>query len=247
MNTTSMKLAPCIWAIACLIPGHLVGQSLAERLAGTESVYLEPIRGRNLIQISLGTLGDPELTMEYPSRDQVKPGERYKNIREIMVVGEIPPSDQQWANKLLKDRLSEYLGAEKLALWPQDQFRNRYGDPDQKNIDSDFYIIVYCRDFRIDRMINETEGSTTFSFMGTLGPIRISLYEKTKAGKKGKKIITAKGSPLDTEELEDVKIDQLGMELFPELEQSAEIIKREFKVVFTRLVDDFFEQIASGK
>lgn len=227
-----------------------LAQSLKDRAKAADKIYIEPIRGRNLVTISVAS---PPMGsfVEYLSREKAKPGEKFKDDgagANRLMVGEITTENQQWANDLILSRCKDYFGADKMQLWPEDQFRDKWnGGPNGKAVDSDFYIIVECRDFRIDAAPYEAKSQTTYKFMGALGPIKIKLFEKVKAGKKGKNLATGKNSPLESDLLEDIVIEDMEIKLHPELEKSVHVINDNFKNAITQALDEFFEAIEKGK
>jgi len=166
-------------------------QSLKERIDKAEVIYVAPLQFHNYFALELagGGSGSYSYTNEYNVGDMVSDGTDPNVAYEI---ANIFPQDKMDAiNEQLLARCKKEFGEDKVKLWPKELKTKMTGGWDQKKIEGDFYIILQRAAWTSPVSIKTFESSNPAVASRVVGggdAITLTIFEKVKAGKKGKKM-----------------------------------------------------------
>ena len=131
-----------------------------------------------------------------------------------------------------------------MKLWPEEA-KNKLSNYDQKSIDCDFYVILsrvaWTSPVKLKTFVFNEEDKD-YKMMGDMEMIKITLYEKTKAGKKGKKALATKKGVF-------YQIDPLVYHYVDEDSQSnaaAEFISAKANKALTDKVNELLDEFFTG-
>ena len=172
-----------------------LAQGLKDKTAKAATIYVAPLQFYKYYGIKTQVLqtGEKFAGRDYSYGNTYEVGEKVKNINDVYdIVGEVPDEVLEVVNAALLARCKEYFGADKIKAWPDD-VKKGSGDYDQKAIDSDFYIILsraaWTSPVKLKTFVFN-EQDKDYKMLGDLENIKITIYEKVKAGKKGKKVLS---------------------------------------------------------
>lgn len=169
---------------------NVSAQSLSEKIRSEDEIYIAPLTHMDYYAMKLGageaTKGKYDNTNEYQVGDVVDDASDPNVTFEI--VGKFSNDALAELNKSLLDKLKEYFGSDKVKEWPKDMKKNMNGNWDQKKIDCKYYIIIKRLSIN-DPVLLQLFDSSTPIVVGGSDMFTINLYEKVKAGKKGKAIV----------------------------------------------------------
>ena len=172
-------------------------QTLSEKITKAEKIYVAPIQFYKYYAIKVG----PNLwTKPYSFNGEFAPGDIVSvtdpNIS-WEIVGEVPSQllDDVYANFL--KQLQDKWGADKVEAWPED-LMNKMGAFNEKDIDCSFYVmmerVAWQEPLRLTKLSSANPDVPSVIKGGTEN-ITITIFEKVKAGKKGKKAVKVMKNP----------------------------------------------------
>ncbi len=172
-----------------------MAQGLKDKTDKAATIYVAPLQFYKYYGIKTQVLqtGEKFAGRDYSYTKSYEVGEKVKNINDVYdIVGEVPDAVLEAVNANLMARCQEYFGADKIKAWPE-EVKKGSGSYDQKAIDSDFYIILsrvaWSSPVKLKTFVFN-EDDKDYKMMGDMENIKITIYEKTKAGKKGKKVFS---------------------------------------------------------
>ena len=177
-------------------------QGLKSRVTNAEKIYIEALKYTRYIAVKVGSYYPSGEGNMYNSQVTYAIGDRIVQLLdELMIVGELSDERLEEINNFIFKQCQDYFGADKIQWWPEDKFRTKYmgkeNVSDQKSVDSDYYIIIDGGEapggnlLIINRHLTSDNGYY-LSLYPEEGTFRVRLFERTKAGKKGKRV--AKGN-----------------------------------------------------
>jgi len=247
------KLIPFAAAVLMLMfaGSATLAQALKAKTDKAATIYVAPLQFYKYYGIKTQVLQTGE---KFPGRDYsytktYEVGEKVKKINDVYdIVGEVPDADLEAINANLLARCKEFFGEDKVKVWPDD-VKKGAGDYDQKAIDCEFYVILSRISWSGPVALKTfvfNEDDKEYKMMGDGETIKITIYEKTKAGKKGKKALSSNKGVF-------YQIDPLVYHYTGEDDQSkaaAEFISTKANKALAdkvnELLDEFFAEIAGS-
>lgn len=193
------KLTQLVAAALMLMFAGSAGQAqeIKAKTDKAATIYVAPLQFYKYYGIKTQVLqtGEKFPGREYSYTKTYEVGEKVKNINDVYdIVGEIPDADIEAINANLLARCKEFFGEDKVKLWPE-EVKNKSGNYDQKSIDCEFYVILsrvaWSSPVKLKTFVFN-ERDKDYKMLGDLETIKITLFEKTKTGKKGKKALSTK-------------------------------------------------------
>lgn len=161
-------------------------QTLSERIATAEVIYVAPLQYYNYYGLKLG----PGLwTKPYKFDGDFSVGDIVSTIDpniSIEIVGKVPEETLTSVYDNLIKQLQDKWGADKVKPWPKEVVNKTMGTFDQKSIDCKIYVIMQRAAWQDPLMLTKVSSDKP-QIKGGNENITLAIYEKTKVGKKGKK------------------------------------------------------------
>jgi len=174
--------------VFCFYPAF--SQSLSEKIASADVIYVAPLQFYKYY--GLRQTGGATVSYSYKGEfaigDEVgitDPSYSYE------IVGEVPADLLKAVSESLLNQLQEKWGADKVKAWPED-IKNKLGVYDEKEIDCKIYITMqrtlWKEPLSLIRL-SSSNPDVSPAIKGKTDDIKLTIYEKVKAGKKGKKVV----------------------------------------------------------
>ena len=236
-------------------------QGLKSRVMNAEKIYIEALKNTRYIAVKVGsyTVGSGG-NMYYPKTTYAVGDILVQGLEKVMIVGEFTDERLEQINNFIFKQCQDYFGADKIQWWPEDKFRKKYMGSenvlDQKSVDSDYYIIIdgVFETGRgdliyIDQSKNSINGyDLSLSVITGAFTFRVRLFERTKAGKKGKRV--AKGNVKLFSNVgkknkdRSINVDEITIESLAPL---VEKILAAVDVSFSQMMEEFFSDVEKAK
>lgn len=165
-----------------------LAQGLKGKTDKALTIYVAPLQHYKYYGIKRQVLqtGEKFPGRDYKSSGIYEVGEKVKVINDVYeIVGELPDAELEAINANLMTRCQEYFGADKIKIWPD--------GVKKKEIDCDFYIILSRAAWSSPVALKTfvfNERDKDHKMLGDMENIKITIFEKVKAGKKGKKVFS---------------------------------------------------------
>lgn len=228
-----------VLGVVCFYPSF--SQTLSEKISSAKSIYVAPLVYYNYYGLKGGAgLGTKpySFTGEFVVGDVVSvtdPNISYK------IVGEVPSDQLKKENDFVMAQLQEKWGADKVKTWPDDMKR-AIGTLNQKDIDCDIYVIMtraaWQSPLRLS-LISSSNPDVKPVIKGGTENIKLTIYVKEKAGKKGKKVAKVMRSPYGDLSVECTNPDNTD-EAASEFASKA---NEQLHTVIEGLLTDFYSEI----
>jgi len=233
-------IAVCYWNFG-------FSQSLKERIDKAEVIYVAPLQFHNYFALRLAGGG----TVSYSYTNEYNVGDMVSDATDPNIAYEISnifPQDKMDAiNEQLLSRCKKEFGEDKVKLWPEELKTKMTGGWDQKKIEGDFYIILQRAAWTSPVRMKTFESSNPAVANRVVGggdAITLTIFEKVKAGKKGKKmarIIKNSYSGMDP-----ISVEYTGDGYSDAAKKLSETAIENFSKVVNAAIDELFAEISSA-
>jgi len=165
-------------------------QSLSEKIAAADVIYVAPLQFYKYYGLKRGGGGDVPYSYngEFAIGDKV--GVTDPSIY-YQIVGEVPKDLLKTVSENMLSQLQEKWGADKVKTWPED-VKNKMGLYDEKDIDCKLYITMqrtlWKEPIGLVRL-SSSNPDVHHAIKGRTDDIKLTIFEKVKSGKKGKKVV----------------------------------------------------------
>jgi len=234
-------------------------QGLKSRIMNAEKIYIEALKYTRYMAVKVGSYnlgGDGNM---YHTQATYAIGDiLFQGLDNVMIVGEFSDERLEQINNFIFKQCQDYFGADKIQWWPEDKFRTKYmgseNVPDQKSVDSDYYIIIdgvseIGRDdlIYINRNLTSDNGYY-LSLPVDEGTFRVRLFERTKTGKKGKRVANGNVKLFSNvgkkNKDRSITVDEITIESSAPL---VEKILAAVNVSFSQMMEEFFTDVEKAK
>lgn len=242
MRLNLKLLAIALAIIGVSLPNY--AQTLAEKIAGESTIYVSPLNYYKYYGVKSGAgLG----TVPYSYNGSFNIGDMVSVTDpnySYELVGEVNEELISTINQQIISRFAEKWGENKFKPWPENMI-NQIGNYDQKNIESDIYIIIQRAAWQEPlRLISVSSSNPDVKsqIKGGTENIKITIYERLKAGKKGKKVASVMINPF-TDLVQEYSGEDQRSEAGAEFVQKA---NAELQNKIDELLDQLFSEIQSN-
>lgn len=246
MNRFTKITMAAIIAVCCANFGF--SQSLKERIDKAEVIYVAPLKFHTHYALKLaggGEKGAYSYSSEYEVGDKLDDATNPAIAYEIVNI--FPQDKMDAINEQFLARCKEQFGEDKVKLWPEEIRNKTMGTWDQKKIESDFYIILKRAAKQTPVKLTTFQGNTPSManrIVGSSDAITLTIFEKVKAGKKGKKMVRVIKKSFSG--MEPNFIEYTGDEYSDAAKKLSEIAIDNFSNVINAAIDELIAEISSA-
>ena len=227
-------------ALSILFVYPSFAQSLSEKIASADVIYVAPLQFYKYYGLKRGGGGD----VPYSYKGEFTIGNRVGVTDPSIsyeIVGEVPADLLKSVSDNILNQLQEKWGADKVKAWPED-VKNKLGLYDEKQIDCKLYITMQRTLWREPIglvRLSSSNPDVAPAIKGRTDDIKLTIFEKAKAGKKGKKVVRITKDPF-----RDLMIE------FPDIDNysnaAAEFTEKgnaQLQTVIDEMLVEFFAEI----